>query len=190
MQKIDPGRLPKLYKGAGPGTHWHTNNAQRSGFTPAVNGTGTANGLLSHILNAPQRSSFISFTTSYAVALEYASMGPSGAASPANPGYVYEVDLSQTSGVAPLIAVDPVATLALNQGGFQPGHTHNGDQTLILELAQSSSALTPVVQAGGVLGPAMATPGLRATVWAIRDAEILVCGAVPLNAITTRYDVY
>jgi hypothetical protein len=184
--------LPTLYKGAGPGTHWHINDACVQGFVCARRRPPTANAVVTHITNYSHPSPYLSFSTSYAVARQYALSGPGGIASAANPGYVYEVDLAAcTGGHSTFNAVifNPVQELA-NLG---ISHEHNGDQALIVGVA-SGSPHDPVFaasipQAGGGMTLPTVTKELRALVYSLRDAEVLIT-RVPPACVVIRHNVY
>jgi len=49
MPKVDAKRAPMLYKGAGPGTHWHSTDARLSGFSSPRQVVGSINYALSPI---------------------------------------------------------------------------------------------------------------------------------------------
>jgi hypothetical protein len=185
--------FPIFYKGAGPGTHWHVTNAMQAGFSCA-NGTVPPgpNMVTSHIAFFSHPSSYISLTTSYAVARQYGLQGPAGVASQAAPGYVYQIDLNQAPG-------DPVSFALVNPldelRKLDPVlvHEHSGDQDLILGLAAARlNAIlnTGVPHPGGQLYmPTLSNP-LRALVFAIRDAEMLVHGVIPRACVVHRHSVY
>ena len=139
-------KLPVLFKGAGPGTFWHINDARLTGFTCAANRPPTKNAVVGHIAAYSHPSPFLSFSTSFAVARQYALMGPSGEATHANPGYVYEIDPSAVA--ASLTVYDPIEEIV--KGGLIQGH--NGDQNLIVGVARNSQSVTvqsPPLSKGG-----------------------------------------
>ena len=179
-------KIPTLYKGAGPGTHWHKKNACDGGFTPAANRPYTTNAVVDHIVHYSHPSPYISLTASFAVARQYALSGPDGTASDTNPGYVYEIDLSACN-TTKLRIFNPIAEIS--KTGL--AHEHNGDQGLVLGVASStheSVLKTPVLQAGGRKAIPSASTTLKALVNALRDAEVLT-GKVPASCIVNRLSV-
>lgn len=178
--------IPTLYKGAGPGTHWHATDPRLNGFTVGAMAN-TANRVIGHITNYSFPSAYLSFSTSYAVARSYALTGPLGVASALAPGYVYEIDLSAVSTVPTL--VDPIAIISA--GGSRAGaHGHNGAGALIGEIA--SGLATPSLAhqcGGGMLTPAVSSE-LRALIFAMRDAEVLINGNVIAGAVVNRHSVF
>ena len=179
-----------LYKGAGPGTHWHIRDPRSVGFTPQGAFLSSANAMLNHISAFSNQSPYLSFSTSFAIAREYALNGPGGFATAVQPGYVYEVDLSTLSSRITLF--DPVNYISSNSNGLLP-HEHNGGYELIAEVAQVAPVVInytrPRAVGGGVCHPNISI-SLKALVNAIRDAEILVHGNVPHGAVVRRHDVF
>lgn len=183
-------RTPTLYKGAGPGSHWHVNQpSSRSGFSIGL-APGGPNAILRHITRYSAPSPYLSFTTSFAIARHYALSGPAGVASATAPGFVYEVDLSALS-VAPKL-VDPVAEIAALGNGFF-SHKHDGSPNLILEVATGKLALGQISQAhqtGGLFLTPSVSQELNALIFAIRDAEVLVAGNVLAGAVVNVHPVF
>lgn len=175
----------KLFKGAAPGTYWWTNDAVISGFTCAGHISATAAAAVTHIANYSHPSPYLSLSTSFAVAEKYAKFGPGGAASPANPGYVYEVDTTQ----APCSLFDPVELISK----AWLGHDHDGDQDLILGVASPGHRAIlgkpPARLGGGSIFPPTVTPRLHALIFAIRDGEVFA-EKVPKNCVVKRHPVY
>lgn len=178
-----------LFKGAGPGTHWHQKDARLTGFSSPKHLAGSANYVLSHITAYSQLSPFTSFTTSYAIARRYACSGPAGQASATNPGYVYTVDLRQLGRAHAVKLLDPVEALAQGLNGNWV-HGHNADVDLLLDLVRGRSPSATTRGRLGVSSNLHLPPELAALVNAIRDAEILVEGVLPQPAVTDRDDVY
>lgn len=175
----------KLYKGAAPGTHWCINDARLSGFTVGASLTSTPTAALTHINNYSFPSAYVSLTTSYAVAHDYASLGPAGEATSDNPGYVYEIDPSQ----ATCQLVDPVELISSSW----LGHEHDGAPDLILAVANPNLhgnilAAAPRRLGNGSLFPPMISDKLKGLVFAIRDAEVFGC-TVPKNCVVNRHAV-
>jgi len=134
----------------------------------------------------------VSFSTSYAVAWDYALRGITGPASKANPGYVYVLDTS----ISPLQVVDPVLEVAQGQKAAKKWSTdHDGGPDLILGIAASSfhpAILTtnPKRRGASLARAPSITTELNALVFALRDAEILVTGGIPPACIVDRDDVW
>lgn len=109
-----------------------------------------------------------------------------------NPGYVYEVDLAAcTGGYSTFNAVifNPLKELA-NLG---ISHEHNGDQALIVGVARGSPHdpvfVTSIPQVGGGMTLPSVTNELKALVYSLRDAEVLIT-QVPSACVVARHDVY
>ena len=173
--------LPLLYKGAGPGTHWHLNDARLSGFTSAANGVANRNAVVRHIVAYSHPSPLVSLTSSFAVAREYAISGPAGWATKAAPGFIYEIDLSMLSGSKVFDPILMVVKKALS-------HMHSGAQDLILAVAQNLP-FVPCHHAGGKALPPTVPQELRALVYALRDAEVLA-PVVPSACVVNRHNVH
>ena len=177
---------PILYKGAGPGTHWHIHDPRTvGGFTIGAM-PATQNGLRRHITNYSFPSAYLSFSTSFAIARAYALGGPAGVASAASPGYVYEVDLSAIT--APPALIDPVSAIASGASGTL-SHHHDGAGSLIVEIANGGSLSHCHQCGGGMLTPAV-SQHLKALIFAIRDAEVLLGSNVLAGAVVNRHSVY
>jgi hypothetical protein len=174
--------LPLLFKGAGPGTHWHRNDARLSGFVAAASSVVNRNSVERHITAYSFPSPLLSLSASYAVARQYALSGPSGHASKAAPGYVYEIDPTN----APVTIHDPIAVLVATDWG----HIHTGDQSLLPALATGGAGLLPAcLHNGNIMQvPSVGMP-VRALVYAIRDSELLAV-SVPTVCITNRHEVF
>lgn len=174
--------LPLLYKGAGPGTHWHVNDARASGFTSAGTSATNRNAVVRHIVAYSHPSPLVSLTSSFAVAREYAISGPAGVATKAAPGYVYEIDLSGASGIKVFDPLHMVVKAALS-------HLHSGAQDLILAVAQNLP-FVPCHHSGGKALPPTVPQELRALVYALRDAEVLVPVVPSAYVGVKRHDVH
>ena len=177
--------LPTLYKGAGPGTYWHTHDASDKmgqGFLPPRSQAAGINVILDHIALGSNQSSCTSFSTSYAVALSYAMSGPGGVASSTNPGYVYVVDLNQLPAGQKVTFLDPVFEIAQHATGGL-AHRHNGEQGLLVEIVESLPLTKPRKRHGGTTN-ATVSQELNALAWAIRDAEVLLHGQLIPAAVS------
>lgn len=185
-----------FYKGAGPGTHWWRNNAQLSGFTVAATAQ-SVHAIIRHITSYSHPSPYLSFTASYDVACDYALNGPGGAATPANPGYVYEIDVTLAPGQN-LRLIDPAREII--SSGPQVGTVpripthHDGSQNLILGIASRSAYpgllnMSPRRPGTPAPRPPVIDRELEAVVFSLRDAEVIIAGNVPAACITARYPV-
>jgi hypothetical protein len=177
-----------LFKGVGPGTHWYENDPLQhgQGFTASSLPT-TPNAVVTHIGYRPYPSAFLSVSLSFAAAREYALFGPKGKASAVMPGYVYEIDLSAIT--SPVALVDPIREIASGHTNMAV-HEHDGNQGLVGEIAGGSPTLNPAHQRDGTLRPPAVSPQLRALIFAIRDAELLIQSGIPAGAIVHRYKVW
>lgn len=178
----------RLWKGAAPGSHWHTTNAVGVGFFGPPGAAGpVASAALRHITLGSSPSPFVSFSTSYDVAYTYATLGGTIPG-----GFVYEVDTTLVP-VAPM-TYDPVQLIS---AATQFSHQHDGPQHLIagvanVALAPSLSAVltTAPLRFGGMAGVGAGpnvTQELTGLVRAIRDAEVLLASPVPADCIFARH---
>lgn len=177
-----------LYKGAGPGTHWCTNDARLTGFQGGaliIN----ARAALKHIVAVPYPSPFLSFSTSYAVAHSYASLGSSRS----NPGCIYEIDTD----LVRLTLYDPVSEIASLATNSRYSHYHDGGPDLILGVAASSlhgavlrqpTVRRPTLPRALPKAPQISDE-LHGLVFAIRDAEVLIAAPIPAACILDRITV-
>ena len=148
------------------------------------------NAIVNHITAYSHPSPYLSVTSSFAIARRYALLGPVGLAAPSAPGFVYEIDLSAISN--PVKLIDPIKHIASHFRGAG-AHEHNGDQVLLSEIAMGNHGANPYAKAhqlGGHLAMPAVNAQLTALVFAIRDAELLVFGAVPHHAVVQRHDVW
>jgi hypothetical protein len=190
-----------LYKGAGPGTHWWTNDAQTAGGFVVGHAPRNVNAIIRHIVNYSWPSPYSSFSASFAAAAAYATTGPGGKATPAAPGWVYEIDVALAIDLGARF-VDPAREILLqNPYVGAPGTIptfHDGGQDLILGIADPALhrkvLLAPPRQPGltGRVrgpGPPIVHNELRAVIFALRDAEVLATTDLPATCITARYPV-
>ncbi|MBK6854881.1 MAG: hypothetical protein IPG93_25735 [Burkholderiales bacterium] len=144
--------------------------------------------MLQHIGHYSFPSAFLSFSMSFAVARAYALTGPGGLATAGAPGFVYTVDLSQIA--TAIVLTDPIQGIRSGVSGAF-AHDHNGGPALMGEVARGSGAYSAAHQPGG---GALETPAvslaLKALIYAIRDAEVLIAATVPRAAVTHRQAVY
>ena len=192
-----------IYKGAGLGTHWHSHDSCRVGFTARSPETGPSTAMLiNHVATGTVNSPYISLTRSYAVAWDYAMSGGADVPTPDKPGYIYEIeiDIPLPSG---LKLLDPVKEVALSlqtpiDTDFQeelPFYQHNGLPTFLLGVVDPITMLhlqigrQPQPPGPGVPCPPNLTPQLKAFVNALRDAEILLHGHIPPSCVKNRFEV-
>jgi hypothetical protein len=185
-----------FYRGAGPGSHWHVHDAREFGFVPHFpEQTASVSRLIHHITRATRMSPYISFSHSYGVALAYALVGSGGFATPENPGYVYEVEISDDKECEVL---DPVQEIAksLPHPWLDPNYRHDGEPTFLLGVVDlvnrraslQAHCLFPPLSNGTSRTPHLSEQ-LEGMVRALRDAEILVKGIVPRTLVKCRYEV-
>ena len=177
-----------LYKGAGPGTHWHSNNAQLTGFSATAAMVANGSSALLHIIQGSIPSPYISFTTSFAVACKYALTGPAGIATAANPGYVYEIDTV----ISPVNLTDPIAVISGMATPARYAHEHDGGVDLILGIASPTThgailSASPRTPRNLAHAPTI-SPTLQGLIFAIRDAELLA-QSVPAACIRQLHRV-
>ena len=83
-----------LYKGAGVGTYWHTNDACATGFTPMkASAPFGVDRLMRHVARGDFNSPYVSLALSYGVAFSYALLGKARPTTKV-PAYVYEMGAS------------------------------------------------------------------------------------------------
>ncbi len=194
--------MPLFYRGAGPGTYWHVNDARLTGFTAQSPGMARGiNQLRLHIARGTVASPYISLTRSYGIAWNYAVFAGTtvAVATVANPGYVYEIEIDKPA-PAGVVLFDPIKEVAdevpkpLDPG---PPYQHDGDPDFLLGVINPASMpaflSTPYRQpppGGGVVRPPNLSMDLETLVRALRDAEILAVGSIPTPCIRRRIDVF
>ena len=175
--------MATFYKGAGIGTHWHTHDSRRVGFTardPDAAPTTTA--LIDHIAVGTIDSPYISLTRSYALAWHYAVFSSKREPALGKPAYIYEIEIDDFLPHG-LNLLDPVKEIV-----------HILPQPLrgVMDLDymedllgnQISQPLNP----GGDFSSNLELQ-LIALVFAQRDAEILVHGYIPPFCVKHRFEV-
>ena len=192
----ESNEMAVLYRGDGPGSHWHTHDARVTGFIPKSPGALPSNSrLMNHIARASVGSPYISFSRSFGVARTYALLGPHGVATHANPGYVWEIEVADDTVCRVL---DPVIEIAktLPSPHAEPPYQHDGGPGFLMGLVDPVKMKhlldAPCVQPPGSAGvprPANLSIQLEALVRALRDAEVLILGNVPAAFVRSRYDV-
>jgi hypothetical protein len=188
-----------FYKGVGPGTYLSSKDLRIDGMTPRRPGSlPDLHTLLSHIADGTTNSCYMSLTRSYGVARAYAFAGTI-APSSTNPGYIYEIDL--TDPLPPGVSViDPLAEIARHNSDplAQYSYQHDGDQDFLL------GAVDPVRMNAHLTQQAHDPPGsaraarqahlskeLETLVRILRDAEILAVGNLPGNCFrSVRHEVW
>ena len=171
----------RYYKGSAPGTHYweEAHDPRRYGFRPRQgSGLGT-DAIVRHITQYSAVSPYVSLTTSFAIARSYALSGRDEA----EQGKVWLVDLDEPSNVT-----HPMPVMLAALGGRR---LHDGDQHLIRQLLVGYRA--PPTTFEGVLDPtgdrvkiavnSEVTEELRAIVFALRDAEVLVQHVLPKSVV-------
>lgn len=186
-----------FYRGAGVGTYWHANDARLSGFLPRNAGmSNTPDRVIQHVHNGRTDSPYVSLSLSYGVALNYALEMGTRQPTVHDPAYVYEVEITAAHGATLINPVKLLASGAPNPLDPVP-YQHNGHPNIligaifpmlafILRLPipvppGSSATVTPTLRTG---------PHWWGMIAALRDAEVLAYGAVPIPCITNRYSVY
>ena len=195
--------MTTFYKGAGIGTHWHTHDSRRVGFTSRAPEVGpTTASLIAHIATGTVNSPYISLTRSYAVAWDYAVRGGTNIPTPTNPSYVYEIEIDSLipSG---LELLDPVKEIAFHLQtpvgtDSEEGvsfYQHNGLPTFLLGVVDPGSmshfrvGRQPQPPGPGMPCSPNLTFQLESLVNALRDAEILAYGHIPPSCIKNRFEV-
>ena len=187
-----------FYRGAGPGTYWALNDARLQGFVPRQPGAlPNITRLMSHIRLGTTTSPYISLSRSFGVARGYALVGTAGAADPSNPGYVYEIELSEPLPTG-LEVLDPIQGIAriLNSPLASPTYHHDGDRNFVIGVIDPGSyadllntpILTPLTDA--TPRTANLSEQLETLLRALRDAEILATGNIPTACIVNRHEVF
>jgi hypothetical protein len=190
-------RMALLYRGAGPGSWWHVNDARINGFAPHSPGaTPSKDRIVNHIARASIKSPYISFSRSFGIARAYALVGPAGFASAASPGYVYEIEVLDDKMCTP---IDPVVEISkeLPSPWESPHYHHDGSPTFLLGVVDPINGLAHLQQQcvfpPGSLGTPRApnlSQEMEVFVRALRDAEVLIRGNIPSSIVHNRYDVY
>ena len=175
--------MATFYKGAGVGTHWHTNDSRRVGFaarSPEVNPTTDA--IIEHISTGTLNSPYISLTRSYAVAWHYAVFSSKREPTPDTPAYVYELEIDDSLPHG-LSLRDPVKEVV-----------HHLPQPLrgIMDLDYMENLLighTPLSSNQRRDFSPNVELQLIALTFAQRDAEVLIHGYIPPFCVKHRFEV-
>ena len=196
--------MPTYYKGAGLGTHWHTNNACLIGFTAHLpEAVPTTAELITHVAIGTEESPYISLTRSYAVAWTYAVFFGKENPSPEKPAYIYEINIDEDLGQQlqfrdPVEEVVPTLQHPIHADSREPVpfYQHNGLPDFLLGVAN------PELMSELLIGRHPQPPGpgapcepnltlqFKTLVHSLQDAEILICGHVPGNCVNRRFEVF
>ena len=175
--------MATFYKGAGIGTHWHTHDSRRVGFTarqPEAARTTTA--LIDHIGVGTINSPYVSLTRSYAVAWHYAVFSSKQEPGQGKPAYVYEIEIDDALPHG-LNLLDPAKEVV-----------HILPQPLrgVVDLGYMEDLLggqTPQPSNPEGDFPPSVELQLIALTFAQRDAEVLVHGYIPPFCVKHRFEV-
>lgn len=196
-----------FYRGAGRGTHWHTNDARNSasGFQPIQSGiTSTVDRIIRHIARGDTNSPYVSITSSFAIAYFYAMYCGKQRPDRSNHAFVYEIEIRDLVG-ASFRMIDPVVELSNvvpnlpdpprhhHEGNFQLLHGVIGWHWLYRRHRNQNILLPPNPPNSG--RPSTGTsvnvlPELHAAGRALRDAEILIYGGLPSAYIIAKHAVW
>ena len=175
--------MATFYKGAGIGTHWHTRDSRRVGFTARSSATHPeTEALINHIASSTVNSPYISLTRSYAVAWHYAVFSSKRDPGPGKPAYIYEIEIDDSLPHG-LHLLDPAKEIV-----------HILPQPLrgVVDLEYMSDLLdgqTPQSSnPGGEFSPNVELQ-LIALTFAQRDVEVLVHGYIPPFCVKHRFEV-
>ena len=175
--------MATFYKGAAIGTHWHTRDSRRVGFTaisPATNpGTEV---LIDHIATSTANSPYISLTRSYAVAWHYAIFNSRREPGPGEPAYIYEIEIDDSLPHG-LNLLDPAKEVVHILPQPLRGIVDLGYMEDLLG-GETSQPPSP----GGGFSPSVELQ-LIALTFAQRDAEVLVHGYIPPFCVKHRFEV-
>lgn len=185
-----------FYRGAGPGTYWRVNDPAHIGFIPHRPGQAPSPGrLMHHIARCSTDSPYISFSRSFAVARAYALVGSAAFASASSPGLVHEIEINDDSVVKVLDPIQEIAA-ALPPIWMEPSYQHDGDQSFLLGVIDQRNMHCALKQQCVFTPGSKATPRtpnlsihLEALVKALRDAEVLIQGNVPISCFRQTYKI-
>jgi hypothetical protein len=192
--------MPIFYKGAGVGTHWHTNDARNLGFTARNPGiVHSTSQMMKHITTGTTYSPYISTTLSYGVAWSYAVFFGLRRPTRTNPGYIYEIDFGNSlpTGVQIYDPIKEVANHVSQPLQLNPPYQHDGQPNFLLGVVDprrmQQFLQVPILQPppqGQISRTPRLTDELDTLVRVLRDAEILVLDQIPANYVTVRYPVW
>ena len=175
--------MATFYKGAGIGTHWHTRDSRRVGFTARSPATHPeTEKLIHHIATSTVNSPYISLTRSYAGAWHYAVFSSKQEPRPGKPAYIYEIEIDDSLPHG-LNLLDPAKEIV-----------HILPQPLrgVVNLDYMEDILgggnTSITQARGRFSSSVELQ-LIALTFAQRDAEVLVHGYIPPFCVKHRFEI-
>jgi len=189
-----------FYKGVGVGTFLHqaANDPRINGIPPRVPGMmPSINPLMGHVARGTTFSPYVSLTRSYGVAEMYAREASLAFPTAAVPAYVFEIDIPDPV-PGGITLVDPVTAVAasLPPPVTSLSYFHDGDKDFILGVASptllASHLHAPIRQppgSGGASRSANLTAELETLVRSIRDAEVLIRGAIPRALVGARHEI-
>jgi hypothetical protein len=191
--------MPRFFKGVGVGTHLHQFDLRAIGINarmPAL--PNDLNAVMHHIARGTTTSPCISLTRSYGVAEEYAIDASRAPPTAATPAFVYEIDIPDPAPRGMLV-IDPVVEVASGNSNplISPSYHHDGSMDFLLGVVDPAAMVhhlgthirTPQGSAPG-LRPANLSLELETLVRALRDAEVLVVGAIPNTHVLIQHPVY
>jgi hypothetical protein len=181
-----------LFKGAGPGTYWHANDARQKGFEWPAELPATRSTVIGHIARAESaRSPYGSFTSSFEIALYYARDGTAGPVTAEKPGVIYQVEISGIELLHPVRQICAASDLPAEDAELPSPIHHDGQFDLILGVASPTHhghcLRTSSRHPGRPLRKPRVEDDLKATVFALRDAEVLVHCRVEPRCVTAVY---
>ena len=189
-----------FYRGAGINTYWYLNDPIERGFVardPRMTPTTTRQML--HIARSTVNSPFISLTRSYGVAWRYAMVSSERVPTPEDPAYVHEIEIQEPL-PHELHLIDPVKEVAQvlpSPTIHGPPYQHDGLPDFLLGIVDPGNmghflaqhAMQPPSSEGTPRSPNL-TIELETLVRALRDAEILAHGNIPVTCVKNRFEVY
>ena len=189
-----------FYRGSGVGTYWHQRDPRKTGFKAhAPNPRVTPDHIMNHIARGIwENSPFISLTTSFGVACSYAAYCGRKIPTEEEPGYVYQVLLSDPLPNS-LMLIDPVKKIAERTPEPLVGtpYQHDGLPEFLIGVVSPTKMgeyLTiPYMQpppSEGIVRTPNLTQYLETFVRALRDSEVLAQGIIPAEAIENRFIVF
>jgi hypothetical protein len=157
--------------------------------------------MMHHINGATIHTPYISLTSSLGVARTYAEVGRFGTATPANPGYIYLIDIPDPL-PANVRLYDPVKEIANNVPNppLSIPYQHEGTQDYLLGVVNPAVFKSHLqayrftgISAGKVsfsIQPQVPSLQLLTIVRALRDAETLAFEEIPGNWVIHREPVF
>jgi hypothetical protein len=191
------GAVTRFYRGVGVGSYHHPYDLRLTGLAPANPGAScTPTTIKHHIARGATTSPCVSLTRSYGVAEDYARNASRTLPTPANPAYVYEIDIPDPlpTGVT---VIDPLYVLAAQHQNpmASVSYHHDGNQDFLIAVVNRMMGPPAKVRfppgAGGAPRFPNLTIDLEAMVYVLRDAEVLVLGNLPTTCVTNnRHTIY